>query len=100
MSIDMLVWPVLMWHMHGADNNGLPSELLDLVVLTRTGLIVVLMVCVIRQLLSRSVDPVYQAHNGYDPLAGPLQAQVPQDPNIQTQDPNIQPQALNVKETA
>lgn len=107
MSIDMLVWPVLMWHMHGADNNGLPSELLDLVVLTRTGLIVVLMVCVIRQMLSRSVDPVYQAHNGYDPLAGPLQAQVPQDPNIQPQDPNVQPQdpnvqpqALNVKETA
>lgn len=85
MAVDMLVWPVLMWHMHGADNNGLPSEFLDVVVLTRTGLIVVLVVCVVRQMLGRNLpgqqisgdrnqaDPVYRAHNGYDPLAGPLQ---------------------------
>lgn len=85
MAVDMLVWPVLMWHMHGADNNGLPSEFLDVVVLTRTGLLVVLVVCVVRQMLGRNLpgqqisgdrkqaDPVYRAHNGYDPLAGPLQ---------------------------
>ena len=73
MTVDMFVWPVLMWHMHGSDNNGLPAEFLDLVVLTRTGLIVVLVVCVVRQMLGRSEDTVYQAHNGYDPLAGPLQ---------------------------
>lgn len=73
MAVDMFVWPVLMWHMHGSDNNGLPAEFLDLVVLTRTGLIVVLVVCVVRQMLGRSEDTVYQAHNGYDPLAGPLQ---------------------------
>ncbi|WKS49765.1 glycosyltransferase 87 family protein [Corynebacterium propinquum] len=85
MAVDMLVWPVLMWHMHGADNNGLPAEFLDVVVLTRTGLIVVLVVCVVRQMLGKNVpgqqisgdrnqaDPVYRAHNGYDPLAGPLQ---------------------------
>lgn len=76
MSIDMLVWPVLMWHMHGVDNNGAPSELLDVVVLARTGMIVVLIICVVRQMLGRSVDPVHQAHNGYDPLAGPLQVPV------------------------
>lgn len=85
MAVDMLVWPVLMWHMHGADNNGLPAEFLDVVVLTRTGLIVVLVVCVVRQMLGKNLpgqqisgdrnqaDPVYRAHNGYDPLAGPLQ---------------------------
>ncbi|WP_454979608.1 glycosyltransferase family 87 protein [Corynebacterium propinquum] len=85
MTVDMLVWPVLMWHMHGADNNGLPAEFLDVVVLTRTGLIVVLVVCVVRQMLGKNLpgqqlsgdrnhaDPVYRAHNGYDPLAGPLQ---------------------------
>lgn len=73
MAVDMFVWPVLMWHMHGSDNNGLPAEFLDLVVLTRTGLIVVLVVCVVRQMLGRSEDTVYQAHNGYDPLAGPVQ---------------------------
>lgn len=85
MTVDMLVWPVLMWHMHGADKNGLPAEFLDVVVLTRTGLIVVLVVCVVRQMLGKNLpgqqlsgdrnhaDPVYRAHNGYDPLAGPLQ---------------------------
>lgn len=73
MTVDMFVWPVLMWHMHGSDNNGLPAEFLDLVVLTRTGLIVALVVGVVRQMLGRSEDTVYQAHNGYDPLAGPLQ---------------------------
>lgn len=85
MAVDMLVWPVLMWHMHGADNNGLPSEFLDVVVLTCTGLLVVLVVCVVRQMLGKNLagkqisgdrnqaDPVYRAHNGYDPLAGPLQ---------------------------
>lgn len=70
MIVDMMVWPVLMWHMHGAENNGLPGEFLNFVVLLRDGFIVVIIVLVVRQMLGLSVDKVKAAHQGLDPLAG------------------------------
>lgn len=68
MTVDALVWPVLMWHMLGVDNNGLPGEFLNLVVLARDGLIVAMMVLVVQQMLGRRRDKVRAAHNGMDPL--------------------------------
>lgn len=74
MTVDMMVWPILMWHMLGADNKGLPGEFLNLVVLTRDGLIVAMVVLVVRQMLGKIPDKVAAAHNGRDPL---LDAPVP-----------------------
>lgn len=70
MLAEMLVWPVLMWHMHGAENNGLPGEVLDIVILVRDAFIVVMIVLVVRQMLGLNKDKVAQAHAGMDPLAG------------------------------
>lgn len=72
MIADALVWPVLMLHMMGTDNKGLPGELLNLVILTRDGLIIAMMVLVIRQMLGQIPDKVYQSHGGVDLLAGPF----------------------------
>lgn len=69
MTADMMVWPILMWHMLGAENKGLPGEVLNLVVLTRDGLIVAMMVLVVRQMLGKVPDKVAAAHRGLDPLA-------------------------------
>lgn len=68
--VDMMLWPVLMWHMMGVDNHGAPGWLLNLFVLGRDGLIVAIAVLVIRQMLGKSVDKVRLAHGGRDPLAG------------------------------
>ncbi|AGF73692.1 glycosyltransferase family 87 protein [Corynebacterium halotolerans] len=72
MAVDMLVWPMVMWHMLGAENNGIPGQLLDVVILTRDGLIVAMIVLVVRQMMGRSPDKVRAAHDGRDPLAGPF----------------------------
>ena len=72
MVADMMVWPILMWHMMGEDNLGAPGWLLDLAVLTRDGFIVAIAVLVIRQMMGKTVDPVRAAHAGLDPLAGPF----------------------------
>ncbi|SMG18798.1 Uncharacterized membrane protein [Corynebacterium pollutisoli] len=53
MAVDALVWPLLMWHMLGAENNGIPSELLDAALLTRLVLLTVMTVLVVRQILRR-----------------------------------------------
>ncbi|AWB85175.1 glycosyltransferase family 87 protein [Corynebacterium liangguodongii] len=68
MSVDALVWPILMWHMLGVDNKGLPGEFLNLVVIARDALIVAMMVLVVRQMLGRERDKVREAHAGCDPL--------------------------------
>lgn len=68
MLVDAAVWPILMWHMLGAGNNGVPHELLDLAVLGRDGLIIAIAVCIIRQMLGLSSDKVAAAHRGADPL--------------------------------
>ncbi|MBA4504333.1 DUF2029 domain-containing protein [Corynebacterium sanguinis] len=68
MTVDMLVWPILMWHMLGTDNKGLPGEFLNIVVLARDGLIIAMMVLVVMQMLGRRRDKVLEAHNGHDPL--------------------------------
>ncbi|QGU08616.1 hypothetical protein COCCU_13630 [Corynebacterium occultum] len=70
MIVDALVWPVLMLHMMGTDNKGLPGGMLDLVILTRDGLIITMMVLVVLQMLGRIEDKVSQSHHGLDPLAG------------------------------
>lgn len=70
MISEMLVWPVLMWHMLGVDNKGLPHEFLDAVVLVRDGLIIAMAVLVIRQMLGRIPDKVLAAHRGVDVLEG------------------------------
>lgn len=67
---DALVWPILMWHMLGSDNKGLPQEMLDLAVLTRDGFIVAIGVLVLRQMWGKSEDKVRAAHGGRDPLVG------------------------------
>lgn len=68
MSVDMMVWPVLMWHMLGAENKGLPGEVLDIVIVCRDALIVLIMVRIVQQMYGRIDDKVLQAHNGHDPL--------------------------------
>lgn len=68
--VDMALWPVLMWHMMGVDNNGAPGWLLNAFVLGRDGLIVAIAVLVVRQMLGRGEDKVALAHGGTDPLAG------------------------------
>ena len=68
MTVDMMVWPVLMWHMLGTDNLGLPGEVLDIVIICRDALIVTIMVLVVQQLFGRRPDLVAHAHNGHDPL--------------------------------
>lgn len=68
--VDALTWPVLMWHMLGQDNKGAPGELLDLFVLGRDGLIIAIAVLIVRQMLGLRPDPVLDAHDGRDPLAG------------------------------
>lgn len=70
MVAEAAVWPVLMWHMHGVENNGAPGELLNLVIVIRGAFIIVMMVLVIRQMLGRGHDKVAAAHEGLDPLAG------------------------------
>lgn len=70
MLIDALTWPVLMWHMMGEDQKGVPGALLDLFVLGRDGLIIAIAVLIIRQMLGKHEDPVRAAHGGEDPLAG------------------------------
>lgn len=72
MLIDALVWPMLMWHMLGADNMGIPGELLNIVILARDGLIIAMVVLVIRQMLGKTPDPVNTAHADRDLLAGPF----------------------------
>ncbi|MEX3505502.1 glycosyltransferase family 87 protein [Corynebacterium sp. LK2510] len=69
MTVDMMVWPILMWYMLGTENKGLPGEALNLVVLGRDALIVVMMVLVVQQMLGRRRDKVRDAHHGMDPLA-------------------------------
>ncbi|MDR7330530.1 glycosyltransferase family 87 protein [Corynebacterium guangdongense] len=70
MLTEMMVWPVLMLHMHGAENKGLPGEVLDVVVLTRDAFIIAMIVLVVRQMLGYGRDKVAEAHGGLDPLAG------------------------------
>jgi len=53
MLIDALVWPLLMWYMLGADNMGIPPELLDAVLITRLILLVVMAGLVVRQIWRR-----------------------------------------------
>lgn len=75
MLVDSLTWPVLMWHMMGTENKGLPGEFLDIFVLGRDGLIIAIAVLIIAQILGRREDPVRVAHGGEDPLAGPLRTE-------------------------
>lgn len=72
MAVDLLVWPMTMWYMIGVENNGIPAQLLDAVVLTRDGLIIAMAVLVIRQMMGLAPDKVRDAHAGQDPLAGPF----------------------------
>lgn len=68
MVVDMMVWPVLMWHMLGADNMGVPGWFLDIFVLGRDAFIIAIMVLVIQQMFGKREDKVRAAHNGHDPL--------------------------------
>ena len=68
--VDALVWPLLMWHMLGTDNKGIPHELLDVAIISRDALIIAMAVLVIRQMCGKTTDKVRDAHAGRDPLAG------------------------------
>ena len=68
MVVDMAVWPVLMWHMLGDDNMGVPGWFLDIFILGRDAFIVAIMVLVVKQMLGQRPDKVRDAHNGHDPL--------------------------------
>ncbi len=72
MTVELLVWPMTMWHLLGPEDNGVPPQLLDIVILTRDGLIVVMIVLVVRQMMGLIPDKVRDAHGGRDPLAGPF----------------------------
>lgn len=74
MCVEALVWPMLMWYMLGAENNGIPSELLDAVLIARLILLLMMSTLVVRQMLGREPDKVYAAHQGQDPLALPERA--------------------------
>ena len=68
MVVDMAVWPVLMWHMMGADNMGVPGWFLNIVIISRDAFIIAIMVLVVQQILGKRRDKVRDAHNGHDPL--------------------------------
>jgi len=68
MVVDMAVWPVLMWHMMGADNLGVPGWFLNIVIISRDAFIIAIMVLVVQQILGKRRDKVRDAHNGHDPL--------------------------------
>ena len=70
---DALVWPLLMWHMLGIDNKGIPHELLDMAILVRDGFIIAMAVIVLRQMWNNTEDKVRAAHTGRDPVAGVFQ---------------------------
>ena len=70
MVVDAMVWPILMWHMLGTENMGIPGGLLDIVLIARDGFIIAMIVMVIRQMMGRIPDPVLEAHGGKDPLVG------------------------------
>ena len=70
---DALVWPLLMWHMLGIDNKGIPHELLDVAILVRDGFIIAMAVIVLRQMWNKTEDKVRAAHQGRDPVAGVFQ---------------------------
>jgi len=70
---DALVWPLLMWHMLGIDNKGIPHELLDVAILVRDGFIIAMAVIVLRQMWNKTEDKVRAAHMGRDPVAGVFQ---------------------------
>lgn len=52
MTVDALVWPLLMWHMLGAENKGIPSELLDTALIARLILLTVMVVLVVQRMLT------------------------------------------------
>nr|WP_232010978.1 glycosyltransferase 87 family protein [Corynebacterium kutscheri] len=68
--IDALTWPVLMWHMLGTDNKGVPGQFLDLFIIGRDAMIITIAVLIIRQMLGKRPDKVRDAHGGKDPLSG------------------------------
>lgn len=80
MVVDALVWPILMWHMLGAENMGIPHQILDMVVVLRDGFIIAMIIVVIRQMLGRIPDPVQLAHGGRDPLGGVFGETAAEDP--------------------
>lgn len=67
--VDALVWPILMWHMMGADQKGAPGWLLDLAIIGRDALIITIGVLIIAQMRGKREDKVLAA-NGTDLLAG------------------------------
>ncbi len=69
MTVDMMVWPVIMWYLLGVENKGVPGEFLNVVIIARDALIVAMMVLVVQQILGRRRDKVADAHFGHDPLA-------------------------------
>lgn len=72
MAAEMLVWPVLTWHMMGEDKLGAPGELLNVVIMLRDALVLAIVVMVIVTMLRHARDKVADAHHGRDPLAGPF----------------------------
>lgn len=78
MCSEVLVWPILTWHMMGEDKLGAPGELLNLVVLVRDGFLVAICVLIVLTILGYRVDKVAASHHGRDTLAGPFRVEEPQ----------------------
>lgn len=74
MVSEVLVWPILTWHMMGEEKLGAPGELLNLVVLVRDGFVVAICVLIILTILGYRSDKVAASHAGRDLLAGPFQS--------------------------
>lgn len=53
MTVDALVWPLLMWHMMEPGSHGIPPELLDAVLIARIVILGVMVWMVIRRMFGR-----------------------------------------------
>lgn len=74
MLSEVLVWPILTWHMMGEDKLGAPGELLNIVILIRDGFVIAICVLIILTILGYRADKVAAAHGGRDLLAGPFRS--------------------------
>lgn len=77
MSAELLLWPILTWHMMGSEHHGLPGWVLNIVILCRDGLVLAIAVLVVAQMLGKIRDKVEEAYDGHDPLAGDFGPRTP-----------------------
>ncbi|QNH96795.1 glycosyltransferase family 87 protein [Corynebacterium anserum] len=70
-GVEAVYWYLRMWQFL-PENEAAPYWVVDLFTLVRLGLLVAMAVIIVRQMYGHSWDAVRAAHEGRDPLAGPL----------------------------